>query len=380
MNYRGAALVVLALSYASNAVATNDVLTDPRIQLQRRSDETARASLNKLGNPNGEFNTPATCNVPKSVTDKLLAKLGPVRNQGQTGWCYAYTAAELATYATGERVSAAAIAFSDLGEEPDYGGIICRDPRGLAYGGSVDIAFNSSARLSFCPESILPSDIFGSYQHSVLGKFIRKWEGLAGTKKCLDYETSIPTLMGTFSSSELRMGLDNASRRSAMFTVTGVRCYQDGIQSKTRAKDYPLDSSGAEARLRILYALGRLKKGEPVGVSLDVLPFLRLQCTSLGAVGASLLHRELRPKNICDFVEPFTDLASEVYDSSYGHAMTAVGAEYNPRTKKCEMILRNSWGKDCGCFNSDKVSCKDGYVRIPIDSIPTKDASLTFLE
>lgn len=34
--------------------------------------------------------------------------------------------------------------------------------------------------------------------------------------------------------------------------------------------------------------------------------------------------------------------------SFFGHAMTIVGQVYNPETKMCDFIVRNSYGKDCG--------------------------------
>jgi hypothetical protein len=103
---------------------------------------------------------------PKSCGDVDLRgdKLGPVRNQGERGWCYANTAADLLSYALGEPTSAFATALSRINRSnrfnpfnycfPKYPKSILKATKS----GYIDKAIKTSINEGLCLEKKLSSE------------------------------------------------------------------------------------------------------------------------------------------------------------------------------------------------------------------------------
>ena len=54
------------------------------------------------------------------------------------------------------------------------------------------------------------------------------------------------------------------------------------------------------------------------------------------------------------------------------HAVLAVGRRYNPQSKKCEFLIRNSWGESCSPYQNKyaKAShCDKGYLWVPREEL-----------
>ena len=81
-----------------------------------------------------------------------LGELGPARNQGQTGWCYGYAAADLLSYLLKVKISAAAVVFS-----PAKIQLKARDAKNTD-GGDTTVALRRALRVGLCREESFPSD------------------------------------------------------------------------------------------------------------------------------------------------------------------------------------------------------------------------------
>ena len=63
------------------------------------------------------------------------------------------------------------------------------------------------------------------------------------------------------------------------------------------------------------------------------------------------------------------------------HAMVIVGQEWNPRSKQCNIILRNSWGKNCLKGIDSDVTCdKKGNYFVPIGKVLKHHFTFSFYE
>ena len=92
-------------------------------------------------------NTEATC-----TRVDLSEVLGPPRDQGDASWCFAYAAADLLTFYTHQKISAADIAFHEIKK------IRNSDDLRNAGGGNLDRAVERAFKIGMCLESQLPSN------------------------------------------------------------------------------------------------------------------------------------------------------------------------------------------------------------------------------
>lgn len=59
------------------------------------------------------------------------------------------------------------------------------------------------------------------------------------------------------------------------------------------------------------------------------------------------------------------------------HASTVIGRRFNPETKQCEYLLKNSWGD--GCPRKETFKCSDGNYWIPADTLKNNIGDLNWL-
>jgi hypothetical protein len=70
------------------------------------------------------FTSTSAASTTCEAVDLRGPALGATRDQGAVGWCYAFSAADLLSYHTGERVSAGALAVNYEGHTPRTGGYV----------------------------------------------------------------------------------------------------------------------------------------------------------------------------------------------------------------------------------------------------------------
>jgi hypothetical protein len=59
-------------------------------------------------------------NDPREIVDAVIARLGPVRTQANTQMCFAFAGADMATYASGQRVSAFSVAGQNFANRSGF--------------------------------------------------------------------------------------------------------------------------------------------------------------------------------------------------------------------------------------------------------------------
>lgn len=101
--------------------------------------------------------SPCIAHAACSALDYRGKRLGPVRDQGASQWCFAYSAADLISYESGQQVSASGIALNYLA-----GGVNIFDKvfhgRGDDGKGFASEAIESSRKTGACLEEHLKSD------------------------------------------------------------------------------------------------------------------------------------------------------------------------------------------------------------------------------
>lgn len=208
--------------------------------------------------------------------------LGAPRHQGNTGWCFAYTAAEMVSYKTGERASAASIARSHYFN----GGIFTRMSNSR-YGGHVNAALERSKKEGICSEASVSSQ--------------------------------------NYSPDNIKAAVcSNPSKAIQRYQVVGQSAYP--------------------------------RNGE------TLLPLIDRTLRDGGLAGISF--------QLGDYM---------LSKKSYYHAAVIVARVFNPKSARCEYIVRNSWGTE-NCMHLGRLSCIGGYFSLSERDIDASGKSVTILQ
>ena len=307
-----------------------------------------------------------TLDQDSCTTIDVSQKLGPLRNQGNIGWCYANVAADLLTFRFHE----------DLHGEPASAGYVALTfnefaklkPRPDQDAGLISPAVFFSQRNGICPQSfqdrVLKNSPFPTIKAQIEGLVELKlafnkakykhFNELDIVKKYRESNSYLNTL-----SDEILIGiLDSTSVRTFPRKLAETLCKPHMVEVKHDVK-IRFQEGFIEGWKNFFPAL---LKGE--------------QNLSPKALGARDLikeiHEELQHENmvaISYYTRIFYKPGSEAYSRAGLHASSIVGRKWNETKKTCDFKLRNSWGKKCDSYtNPDlKENCeKDtGYVWIP---------------
>lgn len=320
----------------------------------------------------------------ESCTPKdFRAKLPPVRNQGSAGLCFAYAAADLASFKTGKDVSPVGIAiayYKDIYRsetEKSWGQWLMEgsNPEKLDLidgGGNLAQGFMSAKRNGMC----LDKD-FGKTSHHTLTSFEDKEDIWA---------------RGEFSTAELDL-LKEVEKLAATSDVTGKMekiekmkdiksCSQSGQALKTlfpsvNISDLTEVINESTEETAIFNTYDRFCAANKINITEDV---TEVYMGKDNSTTMTTLDQELNRGNIAGI----TYYAGMLYSPRAGffgpHGSTIVGRRFNEESGVCEYLLRNSWGGRCSDykrFNKDSYPCEDGHLWIPADLIQKHTYSVT---
>lgn len=299
------------------------------------------------------------------TTEDVSQPLGPLRNQGNIGWCYANVAADLMTFRfqdqlNGDRASAGYIALTFN----QFRLLRPNDDAGL-----VSVAMMFSQLNGLCPqgfqEQALARSPFKTIREQINALVElketydqRKKLGLSVDDfKLLDTYIKSESYINRLSDQELKTLLDKSSVRSFPRHLVSYMCAPYAI-------DLPKDIH------KIRFQFGVIEGWKKIVPSFiknrELTPSKKLGRQDL----IKEIHNELNKKNMIAISYDTRIFLNEEQAKAKKpglHASSIVGRRWE--NGKCELKLRNSWGANCAPYTNlnlkGKCDPQTGYVWIP---------------
>jgi hypothetical protein len=299
---------------------------------------------------------PGTC-----TARDFSEKLGPNRNQGVDGfgWCYAYAAADMATFALGYEVSASDIAATyneKVGRYPGIDGSPAGKPGAynpVIEGGMIGAALNATDYSGgFCPETVIRSErMFGG--GAGIGTIVRTLSYEPESVSCRERIEAMEELFPQQQVfSEIARVLNGRNITAGFFAANHLAC-------KGQRKNLP-------ANMQVRAQVGPFddEDGKP-----GMMSRIDSQLTENKIVGIhyfiNRLSRSFWKRNF-----------SNRYN--YAHASTIVGRRFNATTGQCEYRIRNTWGIDCVTNDPDDQRCERGDIWVTKSTLKAAVYSMTY--
>jgi hypothetical protein len=332
--------IKVALANARKKLATE---LDPKVQMEQMDslekkfqdilalDSTLREIVEGSAIPSGERDR-ITKNYSELVEKEkndctavdFSQRLGPIRDQTDKGWCYAFSAADLVTFRLGpdttnftRRVSAADLAFQfnqqniSWFEKFFYG-----QDSGTEEGGWMGESLRASLKKGgFCLEKNAPSENF---------LFGRLDETIRDIRTILDSR--------------------QPSREQFCFTYLRVQDMFPGIDFDSYAKILAGAQGDNYKYFRSLHEKNCEGKRHSYDLSNEDIIDADRRFTPVDAM-LGIIDHQLNKQNVLA-IGFKTKMISR--GASGNHATVVVGRKYDEETKTCRYLLRNSWGTSCG--------------------------------
>jgi len=297
----------------------------------------------------------------------LRSEMGPIRDQGDKGWCYANAAADLLSFKHrqelhGQQVSAAYTALTYL--------------RNI-YGSIGDGGFVSGAVLASEEYGICPRTIEDRVEQTGLSKLTLK-ERLDALKQFkLDYDLASqddPKAAKRFMD-RYRQYINSKSMVAQMpykiltnvLTNSTSRTFIDELGKNICSDQIKIPHEKYELVFDTKMA------SEPFDISLlnqkVHVPALEWNPISLNKDFIATINQQLSNNNIVaiDYFSHFllTNFLKDPYTPQDGlHASVLVGRRWNSQSNSCEYLIRNSWGNQCNSYEV-KQNCEAGNIWVP---------------
>ncbi|MBT4791751.1 MAG: hypothetical protein HON90_09285 [Halobacteriovoraceae bacterium] len=279
------------------------------------------------------------CQTPKYLnkpTD-LRSKFGPIREQGDMGWCYAYSGADLLGFyakehnklinPTKRETQISAVHMANTNNTNNERKIREKNDMNFQYkftepeGGHTDDAINSLLDNGYCLEKDALSEKFNFKSGNCFGfkarcslksiiKTINQYK-IFKTNKC-EAINAARALSVNVPMKQIISALKNATDVNAFNDVVAGICTPKKLSlPNKKAYAHHLNPFNSHVFLQIID--DKLAKGEPTEVGFEV---------------GELLNNKAK----------------------YNHTSVVVGKKYNCKTHKFDYILRNSWGSSCAPY------------------------------
>lgn len=269
-----------------------------------------------------------------SAVDLRSEALGEVRNQGNAGWCFAYTTADLVSHRLNKKISATDMAINFYYQMPE---MPKTDLLSNANGGS-DMGSMSYTKNNYCPEEVMPSSEFIPANCVTTGKriealdvvrIIEKFDRASVSELTTCQISLIQALYKNTSEMNIKTVLGDTTLSSFMKIneLREINCRGKRIKPATNLAMKSGLRSGADS---IKDINDQLDKNNPVSLNYDA-HFLMDRPRTIGSVD--------------------------------NHYSSIVGRRLNEKTNTCQYLIRNSWGKDCSIYPAPyKTQCEDGNI------------------
>ena len=300
-------------------------------------------------------------------TVDLRRDLGPVRNQGNVGWCYANAAADLLSHRfrkelKGHQVSAIAVAL-------EYNAnLFFMDS--LGEGGSSALAVLTYLKSSSRHNSLCLQAAEDQLMNSGLDQGLKqKLEALQKLKRLYDLQAKDGKQFQSFYSHWKKL----KDAGSILFTLPEQTL--TSILQNSDTDDFPLKVKQALCRNRSITV-----NAQDVGVSVlsHWLPFVSQKDV------VSEINDQLNQRNILGVSYYASILESAATPAKTGteHASVLAGRKWNEKTNTCEYLVRNFWGSGCyeGAYKNKNIRCEAGYFWIRESDLKKSMFAATYLE
>jgi len=304
----------------------------------------------------------------------LRAQLPPVRNQDSLGWCYAFAAADLASFKLHTAVSAADIAMNyNYGWLSQYASTVKSVLTTGALpgetgreGGFAGGAFSAVSKRGFCKESDLPSIDFKD------SEFKSSIENLENAKKSIDVSTAGPLGIPVeyLRSRQLqKMCNENYSEIKRLFPGADLSDLYNVLDRSIY--------TNLAAHLAEKSCGQRIHSPEPLQIQ-GAKRFISGQAALTHVVSEQLDRGNIVAISYNANVLESPAAGQGNLDIS-NHVSVIVGRRWSKKLRECELLLRNSWGQ--GCYGYSRAyTCDRGNIYIPADVLMGATGSVDFVK
>lgn len=281
-------------------------------------------------------------------------KLGPMRDQGNTGWCFGHGVAELLSYRLGVQISGADVAMT-FHENP-VGATLSKLGLDMQpYGALPNVAMDRALEKGLCLESKFDSN---QLEKSLLStvKSYRGW------KKYYDENKKNCVHCKQLWNENLRLVFPEIQRSQIEKLVEKFSSDETVLQE-----------------LREVSCSPRIHPHPPIK------PHSK---TALTASGREELFSEIRTQLDQDnilavlFDGRILDQGGDRFPKPWDyHVAIVAGKRINPASGQCEYLLKNFWGAKCDPYlDPIKRQCSDGMSWIPRRSFEQSLSQVLYLE
>lgn len=274
----------------------------------------------------------------------LRDKMGPIRNQDSIGWCYAFAAADLASYKLQKQISAADIALT---HNKDFLNDVARlfgKNESTFEGGFPQQALKKAMRKGLCLEKDLPSE------DNANSEFVDR---LSNIDK-----------MGRLNIDGKNSNCNSLHNQTkAIFPNINVRELQE-ILKKSSTNNF-------------IENMANKTCGDRIKADFEVETISKLDSEKF----AKVLDQQMDNKNPVSLTYDATVLFNrrDYATSNFVHASVVVGRRHNQKTGQCEYLIRNSWGRGCGTYDP-QLACDNGNIWIPKADILKRSHEASYIK
>lgn len=271
-----------------------------------------------------------------------------VRNQNNLSWCFAHDAADYLqyTFRIPEQISAAdiAIAYSETHVSKVmtfFKRIFSRDSRGKPpQTGFIQKAVRKIIPQGYCPESVLPSDYWtrlstSDQSQSKIGILDAILDLYSLQKKVKSGEIASAQELPWFyvfdnlSKDQFFAILKNTKQRKLLPEMRQIVCQNERVA-------FP------NSPIHTKFSLRTARVFQKINENFD----------------------QDMPASIDFYSGIFEDYDHYKRKLDDLHTVLLYGRKYDPETKECVYLMKNSYGEDCKRYDS-KIKCESGYLWFP---------------
>jgi hypothetical protein len=296
----------------------------------------------------------------------LRPQMPPVRDQDTIGWCYAFVAADLASFHIGKAISAIdmAVAHNETRRSrpkvswlPSLGHVdlpeVDARESTIEYG-NVKRTIDQANTRGYCLEADAPSDdalysdLRGGLERAEQIAASNPQSILAPPPQVRDTQEGLVTVSYQEPPSAMSRFLEESSSLFACEEQPGhpflstLNVFEfDAILKESDASNIVRNSIERACRNRI-------------SAQVDI--------TIVGEKFTDAIHAQLSQERPSSFTYSEQVLLGGTLDPNGGHDSLIVGRRWNEKNQTCDLLVRNSWGSTCEPYT---FPCEDGHIWVP---------------